>query len=148
VIWIRIRTVGERPNGTSVFQTPVRSCQECPHVTLLFSLVVVARSPVERLTAWKRERGWRNLRLYSDLNDAYSRDYFGVLPDGSEIPSLQRVHSPRRDHPPLLVRRDDRLHDPGQDPRGAPDPAPLWMVLDCTPAGRGGDWYPKLNYDA
>jgi len=38
--------------------------------------------------------------------------------------------------------------DPGQDPRGAPDPAPLWMVLDSTPEGRGADWYPKLDYDA
>ena len=36
--------------------------------------------------------------------------------------------------------------DPGQDPRGAPDPAPLWMVLDTTPEGRGADWYPKLDY--
>ncbi len=36
--------------------------------------------------------------------------------------------------------------DPGQDPRGAPDPAPLWAVLDSTPEGRGGDWYPKLDY--
>ena len=36
--------------------------------------------------------------------------------------------------------------DPGQDPRGAPDPAPLWMVLDCTPEGRGADWYPELDY--
>jgi hypothetical protein len=44
------------------------------------SLVVTARSPIERLIAWKRERGWKNLRLYSDLNGAYSRDYFGVLP--------------------------------------------------------------------
>jgi hypothetical protein len=26
--------------------------------------------------------------LYSDLNGAYSRDYFGVLPDGSEIPAF------------------------------------------------------------
>ena len=26
------------------------------------SLVVVARSPIERLVAWKRERGWRRLR--------------------------------------------------------------------------------------
>ena len=32
--------------------------------------------------------------------------------------------------------------------RGAPDPAPLWMVLDSTPEGRGADWYPKLDYDA
>src|SRR3954447_18376444 len=52
------------------------------------SLAVVARSPIERLIGWKRERGWKNLRLFSDLNGAYSRDYFGVLPDGSEIPAF------------------------------------------------------------
>ena len=111
------------------------------------SLAVVARSPIERLNAWKRERGWKNLQLYSDLNGNYSRDYLGVLPDGSEIPSLQRLHPPRRDHPPFLERRDDRRFRrsrPG--PRGAPDLAPLWNVLDTTPEGRGTDWYPKLNY--
>jgi predicted dithiol-disulfide oxidoreductase (DUF899 family) len=113
------------------------------------SLVVVARSPIARLIAWKDERGWKNLRVYSDLNDAFSRDYFGVLPDGSEIPAFN-----------VFTRRDGTIRhfwsgemsgstaDPGQDPRGAPDPAPLWMVLDCTPEGRGVDWYPKLNYDA
>ena len=36
--------------------------------------------------------------------------------------------------------------DPGQDPRGAPDLMPLWTILDNTPEGRGGDWYPKLSY--
>lgn len=36
--------------------------------------------------------------------------------------------------------------NPGQDPRGAPDPMPLWNILDLTPAGRGTDWYPKLDY--
>src|SRR5450755_299057 len=50
------------------------------------SLVVVARSPLERLVAWKRERGWKHLRVASDLTGAYSRDYHGILPDGSEIP--------------------------------------------------------------
>jgi predicted dithiol-disulfide oxidoreductase (DUF899 family) len=111
------------------------------------SLVVVARSPIERLNAWKRERGWKNLRLYSDSNDAYSRDYFGLLPDGEEIPSLN-----------VFTRRDGTIRhfwsaemsgstaDPGQDPRGAPDPAPLWTLLDCTPEGRGADWYPSLDY--
>jgi predicted dithiol-disulfide oxidoreductase (DUF899 family) len=97
--------------------------------------------------AWKRERGWKNLRLYCDLNRAYSRDYFGILPDGSEVPAFN-----------VLTRRDGSTRhfwsgemtgstaDPGQDPRGAPDPAPLWTVLDCTPEGRGLDWYPKLDY--
>jgi predicted dithiol-disulfide oxidoreductase (DUF899 family) len=109
------------------------------------SLVVIARSPLEKLLAWKHERGWKNLRLYSDLNDAYSRDYFGILPDGSEIPASN-----------VFTRRDGTIRhfwsgemttaDPGQDPRGAPDPAPLWAVLDQTPEGRGGDWYPKLDY--
>src|SRR5262245_17310533 len=48
------------------------------------SLVVIARSPLRRLLTWKRERGWKSLRLYSDVNGDYSRDYFGVLPDGSD----------------------------------------------------------------
>jgi len=111
------------------------------------SLVVVARSPIERLVAFKKERGWRNLRLYSDLNDNYSKDYFGLLPDGSEIPAFN-----------VFTRRDGTIRhfwsgemtgdsaDPGQDPRGAPDLPPLWNFLDMTPEGRGGDWYPSLNY--
>lgn len=112
------------------------------------SLVVVARSPIERLTAWKRERGWRDLRLVSDLNGAYSRDYFGVLPDGSEVPSFN-----------VFTRRDGTIRhfwsaemtgataDPGQDPRGTPvSYAPLWNMLDTTPEGRERDWYPSLNY--
>jgi predicted dithiol-disulfide oxidoreductase (DUF899 family) len=111
------------------------------------SLAVVARSPIERLIAWKRERSWRNLKLYTDLTGAYSQDYFGLLPDGSEIPAFN-----------VFTRRDGSIRhfwsgemtsataDPGQDPRGAPDPAPLWMVLDSTPEGRGGTWYPSLDY--
>ena len=110
------------------------------------SFVVVARSPIERLKAFKQERGWKTLRLYTDLTDAYSRDYHGLLPDGSEIPSLN-----------IFTRRDGTIRhfwagemtqgDPGQDPRGAPDLPPLWNVLDMTPEGRGTDWYPSLSYD-
>jgi predicted dithiol-disulfide oxidoreductase (DUF899 family) len=56
----------------------------------------------------------------------------------------------------LIRYRGKRVHDealvlksaakPGQDPSGAPDPAPLWMALEATPEGRGMDWYPKLDY--
>jgi predicted dithiol-disulfide oxidoreductase (DUF899 family) len=38
------------------------------------------------------------------------------------------------------------MADPGQDPRGAVEIAPLWTVLDLTPGGRGKDWYPRLEY--
>ena len=41
---------------------------------------------------------------------------------------------------------DGNMADPGQDPRGSVEIAPLWTVLDLTPAGRAPDWYPKLEY--
>jgi len=60
--------------------------------------------------------------------------------------------------PAVFTRRDGTIRhfwsqemiasDPGQGPRGAPDPAPLWTVLDMTPEGRGVDWYPSLEYPA
>ena len=111
------------------------------------ALAVVARSPIAKLVAFKKERGWRALRLFQDLNDAYSRDYHGLLPDGSEIPALN-----------IFTRKGGTIRhfwsgemtgetaDPGQDPRGAPDLSPLWNVLDMTPEGRAPDWYPKLDY--
>lgn len=111
------------------------------------ALAVIARSPYAKLAAWKRERGWKHLRLYSDLSGAYSRDYFALSPEGDDIPAMN-----------VFSRKDGTIRhfwsgemtgqtaDPGQDPRGAPDPAPLWMVLDCTPEGRPPTWYPKLDY--
>jgi predicted dithiol-disulfide oxidoreductase (DUF899 family) len=111
------------------------------------ALAVVARSPIERLVAFKQERGWRNLKLYSDVSGDYSHDYFGVTPDGGDDAAFN-----------VFTRRDGTIRhfwsgemggvtaDPGQDPRGAPDLMPLWTVLDATPEGRGTDWYPKLDY--
>lgn len=110
------------------------------------SLVMIARSPIERLVAFKRERGWRNLRLYSDASGDYTRDW--VHPEDADVPGLN-----------VFTRRDGSIRhfwcdemgqtaDPGQDPRGAPDLMPLWNFLDLTPRGRAPDWYPKLGYPA
>ncbi len=113
------------------------------------SLVVIARSPIDKLLAFKRERGWKDLRLYTDLTGAYSRDYFAITPDGSEVPAMN-VFS-RRDGVIRLFwagEITDQAADPGQDPRGEPaSVAPLWDILDLTPEGRDPEWYPKLSYD-
>jgi predicted dithiol-disulfide oxidoreductase (DUF899 family) len=110
-------------------------------------LAIVARSPIERLVAFKKERGWRDIKLYSDSTGEFSRDYFAIAPDGSDIPGFN-----------VFTRRDGRIRhfwsgemgfeqaDPGQDPRGAPDLMPIWTILDAVPEGRGTDWYPKLDY--
>ncbi len=98
------------------------------------------------LSAWDgRERGWRHLRLYSDVSGDYTRDY--VSAEDADIPAFNVFT--RRDGP---IRHfwsgemGSETADPGQDPRGAPDLMPLWTILDATPEGRGTDWYPKLEY--
>jgi predicted dithiol-disulfide oxidoreductase (DUF899 family) len=109
------------------------------------ALAIIARSPIERLLDFKKERGWQNLQLYSDTTGDYTRSY--VSPEDADMPALN-----------IFTRRDGTIHhfwaaemggdtsDPGQDPRGAPDIDPLWTILDFTPEGRGADWYPKLEY--
>ena len=110
------------------------------------SLVVTARSPIDRLVAFKRERGWQHLRLYSDLDGDFTRDY--VSAEDADVPGFS-----------VFTKRDGTIRhfwsgemggstaDPGQDPRGAPDLMPLWTILDSTPEGRDTNWYPVLTYD-
>jgi len=113
------------------------------------AFAVVARSPIERLLAVKSERGWRHLRLYSSAGNGYNRAYVHEDPNGDDNAGFnvfQKVGGQ------IFHTWGDELGpesaDPGQDPRGAPDPMPLWTVLDMTPEGRGQDWYPKLAYPA
>ena len=48
---------------------------EAPDVEQRIALVMVARSPIERLLMVKKERGWRHLKLYSDVDGDFTRDY-------------------------------------------------------------------------
>ncbi len=111
------------------------------------ALAIVAKSPIERLVAFKKERGWRHLKLYSSAGNSFNKDYFADGPNGEDWAAIN-VSQTRRQDPAFLGWRDAATADPGQDPRGAPDLMPLWTVLDMTPAGRGKDWYPKLGYGA
>jgi len=109
------------------------------------ALVMVARSPIERLLKVKKARGWQHLKLYSDLDGDFTRDY--VSAEDADMPGFN-----------VFTRRDGTIRhfwsgemcgstaDPGQDARGAPDLTPLWTILDNTPEGRGIDWYPSLDY--
>ncbi|HEX8469158.1 MAG TPA: DUF899 family protein [Allosphingosinicella sp.] len=112
------------------------------------AFAVLGRSPVERQLAFARERGWRNLKFHQIAGDDFAHAYRGLAPDGSEWAALD-----------VWVKREGVVRhfwgasemgeaaDPGQDPRGAVDPTPLWNILDLTPGGRGTDWYPSLDYE-
>jgi predicted dithiol-disulfide oxidoreductase (DUF899 family) len=118
-----------------------------PHATQHINLVVVAKSPIERIRDYAKTRGWNNLRLLSSAKNSYNRDYHGESATGSQMPNLN-----------VFVKRGNQVHhvfstellfarsDPGQDHRHVDIIWPLWNLYDFTPEGRGANWYPRLSY--
>src|SRR3989337_2603772 len=83
----------ERPRmaGASVAELP-RVEGPCPSCTLLLdqwdcvlpylegadiSFAAVTKAPIERVMAFARDRGWRNLTLVSAANNSFKRDFHG-----------------------------------------------------------------------
>ena len=116
-----------------------------PDIEQRIAFVFVARAPIARLIEAKKARGWTQLRIFSDTSGDYTRDY--VSAEDADVAGFC-----------VFTRRDGTIRhfwsgemsgamaDPGQDPRGSPELDPLWTILDTTPEGRGGNWYPKLHY--
>lgn len=132
------------PSCTSILDALDRTVQ---HAGQRVNVVVVAKSPIQRIRAIARERGWRNLRLLSSAGNSYNRDYRGENAEGSQRPALN-----------VFARKGGNIHhtwcselmfapsEPGQDPRHVDVMWPLWNLLDVTPEGRGTDWRPRLAY--
>lgn len=131
------------------------------HILQRINFVVVAKSPVSRLQAFARERGWRQLRLLSTAGNNYDRDYFGNSTALSAAMRDQQEFKPGEewDMPILNVFRrkggtmrhfwgSELLYvppEPGQEYRHNDLLDPLWNMLDVTPEGRG-DFHPRLEY--
>jgi predicted dithiol-disulfide oxidoreductase (DUF899 family) len=161
---VRMSELFERPEASLVvysFMYSPKMANACPsctsildsldgtatHATQRINLVVVAKSPIQRIRAYARERGWRNLRILSSANNAYNQDYHAEDGKGSQLPALN-----------VFTRHGGKMHhsfcsellfapsEPGQDGRHVDVIWPLWNLLDFTPEGRGTDWRPKLEY--
>ncbi|MBC7987678.1 MAG: DUF899 family protein [Sphingomonadaceae bacterium] len=119
-----------------------------PDIEQRMALAILGRSPVERQLAFARKRGWSHLKFYQTVGEDFTRDYHGLV-DGEEWP-IVAVWKREGDKVPLFWAAEggSETADPGFDPHLAPDPTPLWNILDWTPGGRGTDWYPKLDYGA
>jgi predicted dithiol-disulfide oxidoreductase (DUF899 family) len=118
-----------------------------PHVSQRASLAVAAKSPIARLRAFAKERGWRKVRLLSSAKNSYNADYHGEDAKGSQMPMLNVFT--RQDGVVRHAYGTELLfvpHEPGQDGRHVDLIWPLWGLLDFTPIGRGATFRPKLNY--
>lgn len=121
-----------------------------PDIEQRLSLAIVGRSPVARQLAVARERGWSHLKFYQTVGDDFGRDY-GALTDGENgLDEGAAVLVWQRDGDKARLfwaaEGGSETADPGFDPHLAPDPTPLWNLLDWTPEGRSAGWYPKLEY--
>lgn len=133
------------------------------HIGERAALWVVAKSPITRLAAWAHERGWAHLNLLSTAGNDYDADYFG---DTSRLsPEMRRAHKvpDGEDWDETIFnvfrRGADGMirhfwaselayapQEPGQHHRAGDLADPLWGLLDMTPEGRGGSWFPKVWY--
>jgi len=131
------------------------------HIDQRASLYVVAKSPIARLVAWARDRGWSYLRFVSTAGNRYDADYFG---DTSKLPAAVRKEhdiqeAENYDETAFNVFRLDNgviRHFWGSERSWTP-PKPdmghrsgdavsaLWGLLDITPEGRG-QFLPKVAY--
>jgi predicted dithiol-disulfide oxidoreductase (DUF899 family) len=131
------------------------------HILQRLALVVVAKSPIQRLLDLALERGWEHLKLLSTAGNNYDRDYFG---DSTALAAAMRkqqefTDGEEWDMPILNVfRRDGKTvrhfwgsellyvpPEPGQEYRHNDLLDPVWNMFDVTPEGRG-DFHPQLEY--
>jgi predicted dithiol-disulfide oxidoreductase (DUF899 family) len=120
-----------------------------PDIEQRVAMVIIGRSPVARQLEFARERGWNHLTFYQTVGDDFARDYRALDEEGNEG-AIVAVWTREGDTVRLFWAAEGgpETADPGFDPHLAPDPTPLWNILDYTPGGRGTDWYPSLEYRA
>ncbi|HEY1751031.1 MAG TPA: DUF899 family protein [Caulobacteraceae bacterium] len=117
------------------------------HFSQRMAFVVAARAPIERLTAFKADRGWRHLRMISCARNDYNRDYHAEDAEGGPQPVMNVF---RRGPEGVTHFWASELFfapsEPGQDPRHLGLIEPLWNMFDLTPEGRTGGYEERLDY--
>jgi predicted dithiol-disulfide oxidoreductase (DUF899 family) len=148
------------PRGGRTARLPIQEspCPSCTalvdqldgaaeHVSQVVNLVVIAKSPLERILSFADERGWRRLRLLSSLGTTYNRDYVAETAAGHQRPMLNIFH--RQGATIRHFWGSELLYaptDPGEDPRHVGTIEPLWNIFDLTPEGRPANWDEQLRY--
>ncbi|MDQ3657552.1 MAG: DUF899 family protein [Chloroflexota bacterium] len=134
------------PGCTGLMDTTGRTVE---YIRDRINMVIVADAPLARLLAIRDKRGWFGLPMLSTAGNSYSRDYFGLHPDGYPLPMVN-----------VFRKIDGTIHhfwgaemlyaptDPGQDSRSNDSWDPVWNLLDLTPEGRGTDWDAPIDFES
>ena len=117
------------------------------HVAERTNLVIVAKTPIDRLLAFAEARGWSRLRLVSSAGTRFNRDYHAETADGAQRPMLNVFG---RDGDTVRHFWGSELfyaqEEPGQEPRHVGTLEPMWNLFDLTPEGRDMAFEEQLDY--
>ncbi len=140
------REEGPCPSCTALLDSLDRTAIHLEAGGLNFA--VIGKAPIERLAAFARDRGWRNLRLLSASGNNFKRDYLCQTAEGMQLP-LTTVFL--RDGGEIRHFWSSEMIfagcDPGQDPRHNGTFEQIWNIFDLTPEGRPASWHEQLSYD-
>jgi len=116
------------------------------YIEQMASIVVVAKSPIKRISEFTETRNWQAVKLASSLNTNYNIDHYGEDEQGNQWPICN-----------VFVKREGEIYhsyatellhvktEEGMNARHVDFMWPLYNYLDITPAG-WGDFYPKLEF--
>jgi predicted dithiol-disulfide oxidoreductase (DUF899 family) len=119
------------------------------HLARKFNFVVVAKSPIDKLSDYAARRGWKDIRFLSSHQSDFNGDMGFEDPAGSanavqmEGISVYKMDSAAGNlrHVYSASARFDTHTFRGMDLL-----SPLWNLLDLVPEGRGDTWYPGNSY--
>ena len=69
------------------------------------NLVIVAKAPVEQLSAFTRDQGWKHARILSAAGSNFRRDYGGDGLDGEPVPVMTVFKRGSDSNPPAVMAR-------------------------------------------
>jgi predicted dithiol-disulfide oxidoreductase (DUF899 family) len=114
------------------------------HITQNIDFAVVMAADLRAQRDYARSRGWNKVRLLSASTNTFKYDLGSEDVDGAQDSTISVFEKDSEG----IVRHVYTAHPrmaPNIKERGIDLLAPVWSVLDLTPAGRG-EWYPSLKY--
>ncbi|MFI9382750.1 DUF899 family protein [Kutzneria sp. NPDC052558] len=114
------------------------------HIARNVDFAVVAAAEPDDLRRFGRERGWDQLRLLSAGDSTFKLDLRSEDEEGNQDSTVsvfaRDAEGRIRHHYTAHPRMAEDIQERGIDLL-----APVWHLLDLSPAGRG-DWYAGLDY--
>jgi len=113
-----------------------------PYVRKRANFVLVTKAPIEKLRAWARGRGWKNIRLLSSSGSTFNRDFGVENKKEEQLPAISVFTKDRKGTVRHFYQKSAILT--ASHNRGIDQLSPVWNLFDLLPSGRG-EWLP--NYE-